>query len=96
MKVEIKKVASSEDEKALIHAVTVSEDIQSAIDILENNRRTITVYQNGGAVFQKLQEKVKCTKSPAAQSDGRAFAFLIWYQSAGSNPRCRCNRRLRR
>lgn len=43
MKVEIKSVNSYEDEQAVINAVKITEDIQSAIDILGNNCRVIPV-----------------------------------------------------
>lgn len=43
MKVDIKKVSSTAEERAEIHAVTVTEEIQNAVDILENNKRSIFV-----------------------------------------------------
>ena len=43
MKVEIKSVNSYEEEQAIISAVSVTEEIQSAIEILENNCRVVPV-----------------------------------------------------
>lgn len=43
MKVEIQNVISYEEEKAIIKAVKITEEVQSAIDILENNCRVIPV-----------------------------------------------------
>lgn len=52
MRVEIQNAASYDEEHAIIHAVTVTPDMQSAIDILENNCRVIPVTDN--------EEKVMC------------------------------------
>lgn len=41
MRVEIKPVSTYEEEEAIISAVTITEDLQSAIDILDNNCRVI-------------------------------------------------------
>lgn len=43
MKVEIKSVNSYEEELAVVSVVEVTEDIQGAIDILENNCRSVPV-----------------------------------------------------
>ena len=43
MKVDIRKVYSENEERAEIHAVTLTEEIQNAVDILENNKRSIPV-----------------------------------------------------
>lgn len=50
MKVDIKQVDSYEDESAVISAVTLTDDIKSAIDILENNRRVVPVISDGKTV----------------------------------------------
>ncbi len=47
MKVEIKSVSSYEEEKAVISAVEITDDLQSAIDILGNNCRVIPVVNQG-------------------------------------------------
>lgn len=56
MKVEIKSVESITEEKAVIHAVSVTEDIQSAVDILENNCRVIPVLNDGETVMCKTDK----------------------------------------
>ena len=43
MKVILEKVSSPEDERALIKAAEVTEEIRSAMDLLENNCRSISV-----------------------------------------------------
>ncbi|MCR4642434.1 MAG: LytTR family transcriptional regulator DNA-binding domain-containing protein [Lachnospiraceae bacterium] len=43
MKVILEKVTSPEEERAHIRAVEVSEEIRSAVDLLENNCRSIAV-----------------------------------------------------
>lgn len=43
MKVDIRKVYSENEERAEIHAVTLTEEIQNAVDILENNKRSIPI-----------------------------------------------------
>lgn len=45
MKVEIEKAASKEEEMALIKVCEMTDDIQSAVDILHNDCRTIPVMQ---------------------------------------------------
>lgn len=47
MQVEVKKVAVFEDEKAVISAVEITEDIQRAVDILEKNSSAIPVNADG-------------------------------------------------
>lgn len=47
MRVEIRKVDSYEEEIAQISAASISEDLQSAIDILENHSRAIPVQHEG-------------------------------------------------
>ena len=53
MKVDIKKVYSENEERAEIHAVTLTEEIQNAVDILENNKRSIPVINS--------EETIMCT-----------------------------------
>ncbi len=53
MKVEVNSIENIEDEKAVISVVSVTEEIQSAIDILENNCRVIPVTHNGETVMCK-------------------------------------------
>ena len=48
MQVEIRRVDSYNDERAVISAVTVTDEIQSAIDILEKNCRSIMVIGSEG------------------------------------------------
>ena len=43
MRVEIKQVGSYSEEEAVIHVVTITEEIQNAIDILDKNCRMIPV-----------------------------------------------------
>ena len=43
MKVILEKVSSPEDERAVIKATEVTEEIRSAMDLLENNCRSISV-----------------------------------------------------
>ena len=45
MKVEIEKAASKKEEMALIKVCEMTDDIQSAVDILHNDCRTIPVMQ---------------------------------------------------
>lgn len=56
MKVEIKQVTAREDEQAVISAVTITEDIQNAIDILDNNCRVIPVLSDGETVMCKTDK----------------------------------------
>lgn len=53
MNVEVKHVSSYEEEEAVISAVNLTDDIKSAIDILENNRRVIPVISDGKTVMCK-------------------------------------------
>ena len=53
MKVDIRKVNSENEERAEIHAVTLTEEIQNAVDILENNKRSIPVINS--------EETIMCT-----------------------------------
>lgn len=53
MKVDIRKVYSENEERAEIHAVTLTEEILNAIDILENNKRSIPVINS--------EETIMCT-----------------------------------
>lgn len=56
MKVEVKTVASYEDEQAVISAVNVTEEIQSAIDILESNCRVIPVIHEDTTMMCKTDK----------------------------------------
>ena len=51
MKVEIQKVNSYEEEQAVIRAVQVTENIQTAIHALENSSLAITARSNGKTLF---------------------------------------------
>jgi len=51
VKVDIQKVNSYEEEQAVIRAVKVTENIQTAISALENSAPVITARCNGEAVF---------------------------------------------
>ena len=53
MKVDIRKVYSENEERAETHAVTLTEEIQNAVDILENNKRSIPVINS--------EETIMCT-----------------------------------
>lgn len=53
MKVEVKQVTSKEDEQAVISVVTITEDIQNAIDILDHNCRVIPILSDGETVMCK-------------------------------------------
>ncbi len=55
MRVDIKQVDSYEDEGAVISAVNLTDDIKSAIDILENNCRVIPVIADGKTVMCKTE-----------------------------------------
>ncbi|MDD5935708.1 MAG: LytTR family DNA-binding domain-containing protein [Clostridiales bacterium] len=70
MKVDIKKVFSKSDERAEIHVVTVTEEIQSAVDLLENNRRSIPVINTEETVMCPL-DKVYYIESV----DKRTFVY---------------------
>ena len=51
MRVDIEQVSSYDDEEALIKAVELTDEIKSAIDILENNRRVVPVISDGKTVM---------------------------------------------
>ena len=51
MKVKIKKVLSESEEGAEIRAVCVTDEIQSAVDLLENHRRSIPVLDEDQTVL---------------------------------------------
>lgn len=51
MKVEIKSVNSYEEEQAVISVVNVTDEIQSAVEILENNCRVIPVIYEDSAMM---------------------------------------------
>ena len=53
MRVDVKQVASYDDEEAVIKTVELTDEIKSAIDILENNRRVIPVIREGRTVMCK-------------------------------------------
>lgn len=53
MKVEINSVRSIAEEHAVINAVSITEEIQNAIDILENNSKVIPVSKDGETVMCK-------------------------------------------
>ena len=54
MKVDIRKVYSENEERAEIHAVTVTEEIQNAVDILEKNKRSIPVMNSEETIMCPL------------------------------------------
>ena len=56
MKVEIKKVNSYDDEHAEVSVVEVTDTIQSAIDILENNCRVIAARYNDQTVMCQIDK----------------------------------------
>ena len=51
MKVDIQKVNSYEEEQAVIRVFKVTENIQTAINALENSAPVITARCNGESVF---------------------------------------------
>ena len=53
MKVEVRHVDLYEDEEALISAVELTDDIKSAIDILENNCRVVPVISDSKTIMLK-------------------------------------------
>lgn len=53
MKVEVKQVSSYEDEAAYINAVEITDEIKSAIDILENNCRMVPVISDSKTIMCK-------------------------------------------
>lgn len=53
MKVELKQAATYDDEGAVIRAVSVTDDIRNAIDILKNNGLSIPAIMDGTTVMIK-------------------------------------------
>ncbi|MBO4846451.1 MAG: LytTR family transcriptional regulator DNA-binding domain-containing protein [Lachnospiraceae bacterium] len=53
MKVELKQASSYDDEGAVIRAVSVTDDIRNAIDILKNNGLSIPAIMDGTTVMIK-------------------------------------------
>ena len=53
MKVELKQAASYDEEGAVIRAVSVTDDIRNAIDILKNNGLSIPAIMDGTTVMIK-------------------------------------------
>lgn len=51
LRVEIRKASSYDEEQAIIRVVKLTDDLQSAIDILENNCRVIPVMRDNEAVM---------------------------------------------
>lgn len=56
MQVEINKISEKKDEKAIIHIVTVTEEIQNAIDILKNDCLGIPVTNDSETLVCKLDK----------------------------------------
>ena len=56
MQVDVKKVNSYSDECALLRVVEVTENIQSAIDALENNCRVIAARCEGETVMCQIDK----------------------------------------
>ena len=53
MKVKVRQVSLYEDEETLISAVELTDDIKSAIDILENNCRVVPVISDSKTIMLK-------------------------------------------
>ena len=70
MKVEIQKVNSYEEEQAVIRAVQVTENIQTAIHALENSSLAITARSNGKTLFCPI-DKIYYIESV----DKRSFVY---------------------
>lgn len=70
MKVEIKQVSSYEEEQAVISAVSVNDDIRSAIEILENSKRVIPVISDQETAMLRT-EKIYYIESV----DKRTYAY---------------------
>lgn len=70
MKVDIRKVYSENEERAEIHAVTLTEEIQNAVDILEKNKRRIPVMNSEETIMCPL-DRVYYFESV----DKRTFAY---------------------
>lgn len=56
MRVEIKSVNSYEEEQAVISAVKITEDLQSAIDILDSNCHVIPVISDDETVMLRTEK----------------------------------------
>lgn len=56
MKVEVKTVVSEEEESAVIQTVSITKEIQSAVDILSNKSRSIPAVKNGETVMCSLDK----------------------------------------
>ena len=56
MKVEVQKVANAEEESALIKTAEVTENIQYAIDVLENNCRSLPVMREGETLMVRTDK----------------------------------------
>ena len=54
MKVDIKKVYSENEERAEIHVVILTEEIQNAVDVLENNKRRIPIMDSEETIICPL------------------------------------------
>ena len=70
MKVDIQKVNSYEEEQAVIRAVQVTENIQTAIHALENSSLAITARSNGKTLFCPI-DKIYYIESV----DKRSFVY---------------------
>lgn len=55
MRVEVKPVKTAEEEQAVISAVKITEDLQSAIDILDSNCHVVPVSNDGETVMLKTE-----------------------------------------
>ncbi len=56
MKVELQRVTSAADESALIRTVEVTENIQYAIDVLENNCRSLAVTRDNETLMVRTDK----------------------------------------
>jgi len=57
MQVKVKKVDLSSEERAEIHAVSITEEIRNAIDLLEHNQQSIPVTGSGYGAYGSLLNK---------------------------------------
>lgn len=71
MKVELKTVTSPSEEQALIRAMNITEDIQSAIDILSNECRVIPVIRSN--------RNFECEDIPAEKENIMCPTDMIYY-----------------
>ena len=71
MKVEIEKAASKEEEMALIKVCEMTDDIQSAVDILHNDCRTIPVMQGTGGL-----RKIRVSRENEGKSGGARVCYV--------------------